>query len=107
MTSCMTWLVPAAGPERERPTGTIGRPPYRPHPSLLYAELPEERKPAIIGGLGLDPPATIRIGAAEPWADFREPAVGWRRVTRVPLAGWVFPRRNGGVFCIAVGSAGG
>jgi hypothetical protein len=59
MTSCMTWLVPAAGPERERLTGAIG----------------------------LDLQVTIRIDAAELWVDFREPVAGWRRVARVPLAG--------------------
>ena len=171
MTSCMTWLVPAAGPERERLTGAIarlaaehggpvfaphvtlvdafdgeatavaaalgrlvagvppfdvtlagfghepaffralylraepsarlaalheagertwgltGRPPYRPHLSLLYSDLPEDRKSALIGAVGLDLPVTIRIDAAELWVDFREPVAGWRRVARVPLAG--------------------
>jgi 2'-5' RNA ligase len=63
-------------------------PPYRPHLSLLYArDLPEERKPAIADGLGLALPVTIRVDAAEIWADFRDEVTRWRRVARVPLAG--------------------
>jgi 2'-5' RNA ligase len=62
-------------------------PPYRPHLSLLYSRLPDERKPAIAGTLGLTLPVTIRIDAAEIWADFREDVTCWRRVARVPLEG--------------------
>lgn len=63
-------------------------PPYRPHLSLLYArDLPEERKPAIADGLGLALPVTIRIDAAEVWADFRDDVTRWRRVARVVLTG--------------------
>jgi 2'-5' RNA ligase len=173
MTSCMTWLVPAAGPVRDRLAGVIARlaaehaapvfaphvtmagvvespadaaarvlgrlvagvppfevrlpavgyepeffrslylraephavltalheaagrawglepgtwPPYRPHLSLLYSRLPEERKPAIAGTLGLALPVTIRIDAAEVWADFLDDVTRWRRVARVVLAG--------------------
>ena len=170
MTSCMSWLVPAAGPARDRLAGVIARlaaehggpvfaphvtlagvgesapdaaarvlerlvagvppfevaltgvgyepeffrslylraeptailtalheagerawgldpAPYRPHLSLLYARLPEERKPAIAGALGLALPVTIRIDAAENWADFREDVTRWRRVARVVLTG--------------------
>jgi hypothetical protein len=61
--------------------------PYRPHLSLLYADLDEERKPAIAAGLGLALPLTIRVDAAEVWGDFREDAGHWRRLARVPLAG--------------------
>jgi len=62
--------------------------PYRPHLSLLYArDLPEERKPAIADGLGLALPLTIRIDAAEIWADFREDVTRWHRVARVVLPG--------------------
>jgi len=68
--------------------GARGGPPYRPHLSLLYArDLPEERKPAIAGALGLALPVTIRIDAAEIWADFRQDVTSWRRVARVPLEG--------------------
>jgi len=71
----------------ERAWGFTG-PPYRPHLSLLYArDLPEERKPAIAGGLGLALPVTIRVDAAEIWGDFREEVTQWHRVARVPLAG--------------------
>ena len=61
--------------------------PYRPHLSLLYSHLREEAKPAIADGLGLAPPVTIRVDAAEIWADFRDDVARWRRVARVPLAG--------------------
>jgi hypothetical protein len=43
--------------------------PCKPYLSLLYANLAEERKPAIIGALGIRLPLTIRINAAELWAD--------------------------------------
>ena len=63
-------------------------PPYRPHLSLLYTSgLPEERKAAIADGLGLAPPVTIRVDAAEVWADFRDEVTRWRRVARVVLTG--------------------
>ena len=58
-----------------------------PHLSLLYADLDEERKPAIAAGLGLALPMTILIDAAEVWGDFREDAGRWRRLARVPLTG--------------------
>ena len=62
-------------------------PPYRPHLSLLYSDLPEEHKPVIADGLGLALPMTIRVDAAEVWADFRDEADRWHRVARVALAG--------------------
>ena len=58
-----------------------------PHLSLLYADLDEERKPAIAAGLELVLPMTIRVDAAEVWGDFREDAGRWRRLARVPLGG--------------------
>jgi 2'-5' RNA ligase len=71
----------------QRAWGLAG-PPYRPHLSLLYArDLPEERKLAIAGGLGLALPVTIRVDAAEIWGDFRDEVTRWHRVVRVPLAG--------------------
>jgi 2'-5' RNA ligase superfamily len=71
----------------ERAWGLTG-PPYRPHLSLLYArDLPEERKPAIAGGLGLALPVTIRVDAAEIWGDFRDEVTRWRRVARVVFSG--------------------
>ena len=71
----------------QRAWGLTG-PPYRPHLSLLYArDLPEERKPAIAGGLGLALPVTIRVDAAEIWGDFRDEVTRWRRVARVVLTG--------------------
>ena len=61
-----------------------------PHLSLLYADLPPDRKPAIAAGLGLlgvGLPMTIRVDAAEVWGDSREDAGRWRRLARVPLTG--------------------
>jgi hypothetical protein len=61
-----------------------------PHLSLLYADLDEERKPAIaagLGRLGVALPMTIRVDAAEVWGDFRTDAGRWRRLARVPLTG--------------------
>jgi len=49
--------------------------------------VPEERKAAIADGLGLAPPVTIRVDAAEVWADFRDDVTRWRRVARVVLTG--------------------
>ena len=82
-------LVPGrAEPAGQRAWGLRPGPPYRPHLSLLYArDLPGERKPAIADGLGLALPVTIRVDAAEIWADFRDEVTRWRRVARVPLAG--------------------
>ena len=72
----------------QRAWGLGSGPPYRPHLSLLYArDLPEERKPAIAGGLGLALPVTIRVDAAEIWGDFRDEVTQWHRVARVLLAG--------------------
>jgi len=61
--------------------------PYLPHLSLLYADIAEERKPAIIDALDVRLPLTIRINAVELWADHQAGVHGWRRVARVPLSG--------------------
>jgi 2'-5' RNA ligase len=61
--------------------------PYKPHLSLLYADLDEERKPAIIDALGIRLPLTIRINAAELWADHPAGVSCWHRVARIPLSG--------------------
>jgi 2'-5' RNA ligase len=60
---------------------------YMPHLSLLYADIAGERKRAIIGALGIELPLTIRIDAAELWADHQAGVPGWRRVARVPFPG--------------------
>ncbi len=62
-------------------------PPYRPHLSLLYADLPEESKDAIASGLGLDLPMTIRLDAVELWADDNKGVASWRRVARLLFPG--------------------
>ena len=61
--------------------------PYQPHLSLLYADLAEERKPAIIDALGIRLPLTIRLNAAELWADHPAGVPRWHRVARIPLNG--------------------
>ena len=61
--------------------------PYTPHLSLLYADIAQERKPAIAGALDIRLPLTIRIDAAELWADDPAGVPGWHRVARIPLSG--------------------
>jgi 2'-5' RNA ligase len=66
--------------------------PYMPHLSLLYANLAEERKRAIIDALGIQLPLTIPINAAELWADHPAGVPGWQRVARIPL--WARVKRG-------------
>jgi len=60
---------------------------YLPHLSLLYANIAEERKPAIIDALGIPLPLTVRINALELWADTQVGVRGWHRVARIPFCG--------------------
>lgn len=60
--------------------------PYRPHLSLLYADIAGEHKRAIIGALGIQLPLTIRIEAAELWADHPAGVRSWHRLARVPFS---------------------
>ena len=60
--------------------------PYLPHLSLLYADIAEARKRAIIATLGIQLPLTVRINAAELWADHPAGVPGWHRVARVPFS---------------------
>jgi hypothetical protein len=60
MTSCMTWPVPAAGPERDRLAGAIGRlavehaaPVFAPHVTLVGAF--DASQDAVGRGLGFPP----------------------------------------------------
>jgi 2'-5' RNA ligase len=59
--------------------------PYVPHLSLLYSDIPDERKDPIIAEIGLRLPAAVHIDAAELWAVGEAGVLGWRRVARVPL----------------------
>ena len=61
--------------------------PYTPHLSLLYADIAEEQKHAIIDALGIQLPLTIRIEAAELWADHPAGVPSWHRLARVPFPG--------------------
>ena len=61
--------------------------PYVPHLSLLYADIAEVQKRAIIDALGIQLPLTIRIEAAELWVDHPAGVRSWRRLARVPLSG--------------------
>jgi 2'-5' RNA ligase len=59
--------------------------PYRPHLSLLYADIAEEHKRPIIDALGIQLPLTIRIETAELWADHPAGVPSWHRLARVPF----------------------
>jgi 2'-5' RNA ligase len=61
--------------------------PYVPHLSLLYADIAEEHKRAIIGALGIPLPLTISIEAAELWANHPAGVPSWHRLARVPFSG--------------------
>jgi hypothetical protein len=91
MTSCMTWLVPAAGTERDRLTDAIGRlagehaaPVFAPHVTLVDAFDGPEAEVArglerLVAGV-----APFEVSLAE----FGHEAVArWHRVARVELSG--------------------
>jgi 2'-5' RNA ligase len=59
--------------------------PYMPHLSLLYSDIPDERKDPIVAEISLRLPVGVRIDAAELWAVGEAGVPGWRRVARVPL----------------------
>jgi 2'-5' RNA ligase len=61
--------------------------PYMPHLSLLYADIAEEHKRAIVDALDIQLPLTIRIEAAELWAGHPAGVPSWRRLARVPFPG--------------------
>lgn len=73
--------------EAARPVWALGARPYMPHLSLLYQDIAEERKRAIIDALGIPLPLTIQINAAELWAGHQAGVPGWHRVARIPLTG--------------------
>jgi len=54
---------------------------------LLYADIAEEQKHAIIDALGIQLPLTIRIEATELWADHPAGVPSWHRLARVPFPG--------------------
>ena len=60
--------------------------PYMPHLSLLYANIAEEHKRAIIDALGIQLPLTIRIETAELWADHPAGVPSWHRLARVSFS---------------------
>jgi 2'-5' RNA ligase len=60
--------------------------PYTPHLSLLYADIAEEQKRAIIDALGIQLPLTIRIETAELWANHPAGVRSWHRLARVPFS---------------------
>lgn len=61
--------------------------PFLPHLSLLYSDIPEAAKHAIIDSIGIPLPLTIQCDGIELWARDRPEVRGWYRVTRVVLAG--------------------
>jgi 2'-5' RNA ligase len=72
--------------EAARAAWALDARPYTPHLSLLYADIAEERKRAIIGALGISLPLTIPINAAELWADHQAGVASWHRVAQIPLS---------------------
>jgi 2'-5' RNA ligase len=60
--------------------------PYRPHLSLLYTDIAEEHKRAIIDALDIQLPLTIRIETAELWADHPAGVPSWHRLAQVPFS---------------------
>ena len=60
--------------------------PYTPHLSLLYADIAEEQKRAIIDALGIQLPLTIRIETAELWANHPAGVRSWHRLAQVPFS---------------------
>jgi hypothetical protein len=98
----MSWLVPAAGPVRDRLAGVIaglaaehGAPVFAPHVTMAdVAEAEPDAAARVLERVvaGVPPfevalPVTIRVDAAEVWADFRDEVTRWRRVARVVLTG--------------------
>jgi 2'-5' RNA ligase len=70
-----------------RAAWALGSRPYVPHLSLLYADIAEKQKRAIIDALGIKLPLTMSINAAELWADHQAGVPGWHRAARIPLCG--------------------
>jgi 2'-5' RNA ligase len=60
---------------------------FTPHLSLLYSDVPEATKRAIVSGLGIPLPLTVRFDAVELWARDDPEVRSWYRVARVALAG--------------------
>lgn len=73
--------------EAARRAWALERKPYRPHLSLLYSDLPAERKLPIIAAIGIPLPLTVEIGAAELWAASEQGVARWRRCAAIPLTG--------------------
>lgn len=61
--------------------------PFMPHLSLLYSDIPEAAKHAIIGSIGISVPLTVRFDAIELWARDDPWVRGWHPFSRVALAG--------------------
>jgi 2'-5' RNA ligase len=69
--------------EAARAAWALESQPYMPHLSLLYTDIAEEQKRAIIGALGIQLPLTIRIETAELWANHPAGVRSWHRLARV------------------------
>ena len=95
--SCMSWLVPAPGPERDGLARVIaglatahGGPVFAPHVTL--ARTVEAGPDAVAGVLaavtaGVPPFELTLTGAGYEPVFFRAPVGQWRRLARVPLTG--------------------
>jgi hypothetical protein len=56
-----------------------------PHLSLLYSDIIEDRKRAIIDSIGISPSLRVRFGAVELWAQDPGGIREWYRVARGTL----------------------
>lgn len=72
--------------EAVQPAFALGPWPFMPHLSLLYSDIPEAAKQAIIDSIGIPLPLTVRFDAVELWARDDPQVRGWYRVARVALA---------------------
>ncbi|MDR0345202.1 MAG: 2'-5' RNA ligase family protein [Nocardiopsaceae bacterium] len=59
---------------------------FMPHLSLLYSDIPEAAKQAVIDSIGIPSPLTVRFDGVELWARDDPDVRAWYRVTRVALA---------------------
>jgi 2'-5' RNA ligase len=61
--------------------------PFMPHLSLLYSDIPEAPKHAIIDSIDISLPLTVPFDAVELWARTDPEVHGWYRVARLAFAG--------------------
>ena len=60
-------------------------PPYMPHLSLLYSDLPPEQKEPLLAAIRIPLPLTVRFDAAELWIHDQHGVSGWHPAARLAL----------------------